>query len=167
GNAFDDNRFEFMTALLLPTVVTILTGRQIRIEQRTAQLTAAVLDVIDRGPPRPQHVTALSASPARSPANSPSPAHAAQLVRDARPVGRGLAGDAYHRAPPWVVDDIEPGGSVFRISSPGGQRRTLIQLSGEVNGRAGRFEWIVDDGGVLVHQGFVAGGTINGIPNEP
>jgi hypothetical protein len=66
-----------------------------------------------------------------------------------------------------VVDEIEARGTVFRIRGTTGQPRTLIQVPGAVNGRPGRFEWIVDDSGVLVHQMFVAGGTINGRPIAP
>src|SRR6266508_2763952 len=51
SNAFDDNRFEFITALLLPTVVNLVTSREFRNEQQTAQLTAAVIDAATTGLP--------------------------------------------------------------------------------------------------------------------
>lgn len=58
-------------------------------------------------------------------------------------------------------------GSVFSIVGNDGVQRTLVQMPGEVNGLAGRFEWIVDDVGNLTHQWFVKGGSINGTPVQP
>jgi hypothetical protein len=54
ANAFEDNRFEFMTALLLPRVVSIITSREFRIQQRTAQLTEAIVEAATTGLPPPQ-----------------------------------------------------------------------------------------------------------------
>lgn len=97
----------------------------------------------------------------------PSPADAADLVRGARPVGSALRGDAFHRSATWAVDDIASSGSVYRHVGGDGVQRTLIQTPGELNGIAGRFEWIVDDFGNLTHQLFVKGGSINGVPTRP
>jgi len=44
--------------------------------------------------------------------------------------------------------------------------RTLTQMPGELNGKAGRFEYIVEKSGNLTHQRFVEGGSMNGIPNK-
>lgn len=96
-----------------------------------------------------------------------SPADAADLVRGANPVGAALKSDPFHRAGSFVVDDIASNGSVFRIVGGDGAQRTLVQMPGEVNGIAGRFEWIVDDVGNLTHQLFVKGGSINGVPVRP
>lgn len=98
-----------------------------------------------------------------TPGTSPSPAAAQKLVEEAEPVGSGLKGDPYHRSASFAVDGISSRGSVFRISS-GGAEKTLIQVPGELNGKAGRFEWIVNDAKKLEHQLFVAGGSINGKP---
>lgn len=97
----------------------------------------------------------------------PSPADAADLVRGARPVGSALKGDVFHRSATWAVDDIASNGSVYRYVGGDGAQRTLIQSPGELNGIAGRFEWIVDDAGNLTHQMFVKGGSINGVPIRP
>ncbi len=43
----------------------------------------------------------------------------------------------------------------------------LYQIPGELNGAAGRFEYIVNQANQLTHQLFVPGGTINGIPIDP
>ena len=97
----------------------------------------------------------------------PSAAKAADLVRGANPVGSALKSDAAHRAASFVVDDIASNGSVFRTVDGDGVTRTLVQAPGELNGLAGRFEWIVDDAGSLTHQMFVKGGSINGVPIKP
>ena len=52
---------------------------------------------------------------------------------------------------------------MFRTVGGDEVERLLVQAPGEVNGVAGRLEWIVD-GGNLTHQMFVRGGTIIGIP---
>jgi hypothetical protein len=39
----------------------------------------------------------------------------------------------------------------------------MFQIEGSLNGVAGRFEWIVDQGAVT-HRMFVEGGTVNGVP---
>ncbi|MFN7148150.1 MAG: RHS repeat-associated core domain-containing protein [Microthrixaceae bacterium] len=111
---------------------------------------------------------ALGSAPSRIPASTlPSPSRAAELIRGARPVGSALKNDAFTRAPTFVVDDIASNGSVYRIIGGDGVERTLIQSPGQVNGLAGRFEWLVDDLGNLTHQKFIKGGSINGLPNVP
>ncbi len=42
----------------------------------------------------------------------------------------------------------------------------LYQLPGSLNGKAGRFEWIIQERQVT-HRMFVSGGGINGIPILP
>jgi len=56
---------------------------------------------------------------------------------------------------------------VYRFIGGDGVERTLIQSPGQVNGLAGRFEWVVDDFGNLTHQRFIKGGSIKGVPNVP
>jgi hypothetical protein len=55
---------------------------------------------------------------------------------------------------------------VFKIVGGDGVERTLIQLPGEVNGVAGRFEYIVDQAGNLTHEMFVEGGCIKWSANK-
>ena len=43
---------------------------------------------------------------------------------------------------------------------------TLYQLEGSLNGVAGRFEWIIQDGNVT-HRMFIPNGTMNGVPIKP
>jgi hypothetical protein len=83
-------------------------------------------------------------------------------------VGSGLKDDPLHRATSWVVDD--PAAQQFTITGGDGVQRTLYQLPGEVNGKTGVFEWIVDNSGtdsVITHQRFIPGGQVNGLPNQP
>ncbi|MBU2075399.1 MAG: hypothetical protein KJ938_13275 [Actinobacteria bacterium] len=96
----------------------------------------------------------------------PSSAEAARLIQGAKPTGSALKPDAWHRAAAFTTDDIAKNGTVFRTVGGDGVERLLVQMRGEVNGVAGRFEWIVD-GGSLTHQMFVRGGTVNGIPIKP
>jgi hypothetical protein len=83
-------------------------------------------------------------------------------------VGSGLKDDPLHRATSWVVDD--PAAQQFTITGGDGVPRTLYQLPGEVNGKPGVFEWIVDSSGtdsVITHQRFIQGGQVTGLPNQP
>ena len=96
----------------------------------------------------------------------PTPVEAQKIVEQAEPIGSAMKNDPYHRAPSFVMDQISSRGSVFRIKSGNGDK-TLIQTPGDVNGKAGRFEWIVNDQGKLEHQVFVSNGSINGKPNVP
>lgn len=43
---------------------------------------------------------------------------------------------------------------------------TLYQLDGALNGIAGRFEWIIQDGSIT-HRMFIQGGKMNGVPIIP
>jgi hypothetical protein len=89
------------------------------------------------------------------------------LVQDAEPVGSALKSDVFHRAATFASEDIASNGSVYRIVGGDGVETTLIQSPGELNGVSGRLEWIVNDQGQLVHQMFVKGGSINGLPISP
>jgi hypothetical protein len=88
-------------------------------------------------------------------------------LKTANPVGSALKNDPAHRAAAWVRDDAAEGGAVFKITGGDGVQRTLIQIPGEMNGVAGRFEYIVDQAGNLTHEMFVEGGSINGEPIKP
>lgn len=77
-----------------------------------------------------------------------------------------MKADNAHRPASFAVDDIGRSGQVFRLVGGDGVERILVQSPGEMNGVAGRFEWIVE-GNSLTHQRFVSGGSINGKPNVP
>jgi hypothetical protein len=82
-------------------------------------------------------------------------------------VRSGLKSDPFHRSVSWVVDN--PDAQQFAITGGDGVGRTLYQLPGELNGKSGVFEWIVDESGsnpVINHQRFIPGGTVTGYPNQ-
>lgn len=65
---------------------------------------------------------------------------------------------------PDIIDNYAGDATTFQLPNGG----TLYQLPGSFNGKAGRFEWIIDPkmGGVT-HRMFVPNGTVNGIPSKP
>ncbi len=77
---------------------------------------------------------------------------AAELIRNAERTGSALKIDKYHQLAPSAVEDIETKGSVFTIVGNDGISRTLVQVPGEVDGVAGRWEWIIDPSGSVPHQ---------------
>jgi len=90
----------------------------------------------------------------------------ASLV-NAQPVGSALKDDLYHRAATFMREEAASSGQSFDIVGKDGVTRTLWQVGGDLNGVAGRYEYIVDANGNLTHQLFVPGGTINGQPITP
>lgn len=63
---------------------------------------------------------------------------------------------------PNVVDNFAGAATQFELRNGA----ALFQVEGSLNGVAGRFEWIVDQGSVT-HRMFVGGGTVNGVPIIP
>jgi hypothetical protein len=90
-----------------------------------------------------------------------------RALMNAQPVGSALKSDVFHRAATFARGEAARFGTHFRIRGNDGVTRTLTQVAGEVNGTAGRFEYIVDPAGKLTHQLFVPGGRINGVPIRP
>ena len=96
---------------------------------------------------------------------------------DATPVGSALKGasgyarvgnlDSAHAAAFWMRGYAAKNGTVFPFIDSSGNPATLIQVLGDLNGAAGRYEYIVNHAGNLTHEWFVKGGTINGIPIQP
>jgi hypothetical protein len=84
----------------------------------------------------------------------------------ARPVRSALKADAAHNAATFVREEAARTGTHFKLIGGDGVERTLTQIPGELNGQAGRFEYIVEKED-LTHQMFVRGGTINGVPIKP
>jgi hypothetical protein len=82
-------------------------------------------------------------------------------------VGSALKDDVYHRAAVFASEDIASKGSVYRFVGGDGVEKLIVQAPGELDGVAGRFEWIITDQGQLTHQMFVKGGSINGVPIMP
>jgi RHS repeat-associated protein len=90
-----------------------------------------------------------------------------RALMNAEPVGAALKPDVFHRAATFARNEAGRVGTHFRVRGGDGVTRTLTQVAGEVNGTAGRFEYIVDRAGKLTHQLFVPGGRINGVPIKP
>jgi intein/homing endonuclease len=87
-----------------------------------------------------------------------------QEIEGAPRIGSALKSDPMHRAPTFVIGQIGDDATVFGITGGDGVKRTLTQMPGWVNGQAGVFEWIIEDGN-LVHQRFIPGAPVSGVPN--
>lgn len=101
---------------------------------------------------------------ARSVAAKSAPEMASGLERTGSALSKS---DALHRSVSWVVDN--PAAQRFAIKGGDGVGRELYQLPGEVNGKSGVFEWIIDRSGsnpVINHQRFIPGGSVTGFPNQ-
>ncbi|MBF6070451.1 hypothetical protein [Nocardia farcinica] len=148
-----------VNAAALRTVVVLerITSRTKEIIQRVKDLAAKLLEKVRNA----------GKAPGTSPTKIDSPQDAEEVIKAADRSGSGLKPDPYHRAASWPVDDIAENATVFKNVGGDGKHYTLVQMPGEVNGKAGRFEWIVDETGKVTHQLFVPNGTINGIPSKP
>lgn len=74
-----------------------------------------------------------------------------------------LKDDKYHVATSFVVDD--PAAQRVPLLGGDGASYDLYQLAGEIDGKPGVFEWVVDSGGdnpVITHQMFRVGGSVTG-----
>jgi hypothetical protein len=93
---------------------------------------------------------------------------APELASGLERTGSALAkSDPFHRSVSWVVDN--PAAQRFAIKGGDGVIRELYQIPGEVNGKSGVFEWIIDRSGsnpVVNHQRFIPGGSVTGFPNQ-
>jgi hypothetical protein len=119
-----------------------------------------------------QYIGALLTMPFLLPLVPEAPAaggmcYAADALRNATPVGSALKGDAFQRAASFMKNIAADTGTHFPTVGGDGVTRTLTQVAGDLNGQAGRYEYIVDPAGDLTHQLFVPNGTINGIPIKP
>ena len=90
-----------------------------------------------------------------------------EALLTSNPVGSALKSDMAHRSASYMREVAATNGTNFIITGGDGVTRTLTQLLGELNGIAGRYEYIVDSHKNLTHQMFVRGGVINGIPIKP
>lgn len=91
-------------------------------------------------------------------------AHPSALERTGSALSRS---DPFHRSVSWVVDN--PDAQRFVSMGGDGVPRDLFQLPGELNGKLGVFEWIIDRSGsdpVITHQRFIPGGSVTGYPNQ-
>ncbi len=91
---------------------------------------------------------------------------AAEEIVNAPRRGSGLKPDSTHRAASYLTREQLKNGRVFSITGRDGHQRVLLQVQGEMNGRPGIFEYILDLDGAVTHQRFIAGGDITGVENQ-
>lgn len=77
------------------------------------------------------------------------------------PVYLHIKNDLYHRAASWLTESQLSKGRVFLMSNG----RILLQVYGQLNGKSGVFEYIINWAGQVCHQLFKEGKFINGKPN--
>ncbi len=84
-------------------------------------------------------------------------------LKAAAPIGSALLkADKYHRAAVFMREAAAKNGSQFSRIGGDGKPFTLTQLAGEVDGKKGVFEYVVDQAGNLTHQFFREGKTVDG-----
>jgi uncharacterized protein RhaS with RHS repeats len=88
-----------------------------------------------------------------------------QRILTGNRVGSGLKADAGHRAASFITKEQLKAGQSFIIKGNDGVERTLLQTTGNMNGKSGIYEYIIEPSGEISHQRFKAGGIINGVPN--
>lgn len=90
-----------------------------------------------------------------------------KALANAQPVANALKSDVVHRSASFMRQEAAQNGTHSALVGGDGVTRTLTQISGGLNGKAGRFEYIVEKSGDLTHQRFVEGGSLNGVSNKP
>jgi hypothetical protein len=85
--------------------------------------------------------------------------------------GSGSKADPSHRAAAFLTAAQLRAGQTFRVTGGDGSAYTLLQTTGELTTtrygtQSGIYEYMVDGNGTVTHQRFIAGGVINGIPNQ-
>ncbi|MEQ1935929.1 MAG: adhesin, partial [Fimbriimonadaceae bacterium] len=86
-------------------------------------------------------------------------------IKSSTAVGSALKKDVSHMTAFWAQELMEKA-KVFPIVGRDGIKRTLTQTVGELDGKQGIYEWIIDNQGNLTHQRFIEGGKITGEPNQ-
>jgi hypothetical protein len=97
---------------------------------------------------------------------------AQQEIQNAPATGSALKPDAAHRAASFVTDTTGQGkhftfkDTDFPFLQGDGKWKNLTQVEGNLNGKKGIYEYIVDSKGNLTHQFFIYRGRITGFPNQ-
>jgi len=96
-----------------------------------------------------------------------SPAQAAKKITNADRTGTALSkSDPGHRSASFPSEAQLSKGSTFNVTGGDGVQRTLLQTNGELNGKSGIYEYMIQPNGTVSHQRFIEGGKINGVPNQ-
>ncbi|HVZ38835.1 MAG TPA: thrombospondin type 3 repeat-containing protein [Candidatus Kapabacteria bacterium] len=91
---------------------------------------------------------------------------AADRILVADRINAALKADIFHHAPSFLSKEQLEAGTLFNLTGGDGIKRLLLQTEGEMNGKSGIFEYILDPNDVITHQRFIPGGRITGVPNQ-
>jgi filamentous hemagglutinin len=96
-----------------------------------------------------------------------SPSEAAGKIVNAERTGTALEkSDPSHRAASYLTQEQLSAGKTYNITGGDGAQRTLLQTAGELNGKTGIYEYILDPNGTVTHQRFIENGVFTGSPNQ-
>lgn len=84
----------------------------------------------------------------------------ANFIKTAPRVGSALKSDSYHRAASFVSLNQLKRGKISKFIGGDGKTYVKLKTKGEVNGKKGVFEYILDSAGRVTHQLFVVGGKL-------
>ncbi|MCR6480417.1 hemagglutinin repeat-containing protein [Variovorax sp. ZS18.2.2] len=80
--------------------------------------------------------------------------------------GSALKSDPVHRAASYLSREQLAQGTSFTMRGGDGSWRSFFQVPGQMNGKNGIFEFVLDPLKGVTHQRFVNGGRITGLPNQ-
>ncbi len=109
-----------------------------------------------------------SATPVKETGNTKlTPEEAANKVINGDRTGTALSkDDLYHKSPSYLSEEQLSKGQTYDSISAQGEHRALLQVTGSVNDKEGIFEYLINSVGEIIHQRFIPGGVMNGIPNQ-
>jgi hypothetical protein len=87
----------------------------------------------------------------------------AQIIATAERVGSATKPDAYHRAASFLSQAQLAAGQLYTLTGGDGAAYSLFQVAGDLNGKTGTYEYIINEAGQITHQMFVINGVVNGI----